>query len=822
MSLPKQEIWGAPSTWIYSLRQYGLETTAAKLGNFDKPKTAYFGEGATSGFEGSLTRAINVSHKLTANEFLDESICPCGQDPQVSPWGKIAIFNKNNNGSAVPEIQDFTDENINWFFADKPTSVPLFQRQIIRQHNNFIHNEQYAPNATTPINANNNIPVNLCPYVSWGLKSLVLSIEVGITANDANPISGEISWVTLDDWKNNYSTTHYMTGLRFFVRSCVAVNNTTLALTYNDDGTLPAGNGCSGLICILNKIKVKNPTADTPTQFLHFMGYQGTTRRAHIFTPTSQIIVDSSTANAPTLGVFPCWNYFENQTIQVYHPYSDSYNYYYKIPYSDDTYNKVMAIAALFGCFFTPTNKYVFDYDMLDNDLYLPIIDKNGVAHGQYTKGAANATNSLYTKNSIRDIDYDPTKPPSPPPPTPSGDPMLPEGLYFTMAGRGTGIWALTPSEIDQAWNDIFGSDVDVKMFGNNPMNAILSLKWTPFDWTQTGIQNEGPIVLGDQTVNILHSYPMIQTTSDAEKHGYGTIKFNYDKSFYNARYMQARLFLPFYGYYELPAAQLLSSELRIDFYYNVPDELGVYIISYDNVIYDYVECSVDLDVPLTGSNAAAINESKRSQALSIASQVAATAATSIIGASTIAGFTSAGRFLAQGIDIIAADTGVGLADVGFETEAYFGTKGAGRAFSGSQTIGIGAGIAGAAASIANTVRNGKIERAALRTNLPYHGSALQTTFLHMSMKPYVQIFKNAIMEGLDRSNNGVDQTLSGETETQYKLKVGHACNVWKTLIQMPENSLLQTTGVADMSSMGMELEEFQEFNSILQTGFYR
>jgi hypothetical protein len=111
MPLPNPEIWGDPETWIYSKRQAGLETTAAELGNFDKPKTANFGTGSSSDYEGALVRAINVAHTMTLNEYLDESICPCGQDSTVSPWGKIAIFNKEHNGSTVPEIQDFTDKN---------------------------------------------------------------------------------------------------------------------------------------------------------------------------------------------------------------------------------------------------------------------------------------------------------------------------------------------------------------------------------------------------------------------------------------------------------------------------------------------------------------------------------------------------------------------------------------------------------------------------------------------------------------------------------------------------------------------------------------
>lgn len=92
-----------------------------------------------------------------------------------------------------------------------------------------------------------------------------------------------------------------------------------------------------------------------------------------------------------------------------------------------------------------------------------------------------------------------------------------------------------------------------------------------------------------------------------------------------------------------------------------------------------------------------------------------------------------------------------------------------------------------------------------------------------MSMKPYVQIFKNAVMEGLETKNTGsIKEELGGDAEAQYKLKVGHACDIWAQLEGMPENSLLQTTGMADMSSTGMEMAEAQELNSILQSGFYR
>lgn len=459
-----------------------------------------------------------------------------------------------------------------------------------------------------------------------------------------------------------------------------------------------------------------------------------------------------------------------------------------------------------------------------DSDTYLPVFDlAHMITTGEFKKGPESLT---LPNASWQDIfsdtmpEYDPTYDPDPqdyPEPEPSDNPMLPVGLNWTLAGRGTGIWGLTPSEIDQVWDDIFGQKIKLDMFGNNPMNAILSLKWTPFEWDSS---SKSPVILGSQVVNPLHIYPMIETYSQAEKHGYGTLQFKFDKNFYNARYMQARLFLPFYGYYELPIAQLLSSKLRLDFYYNVPDELGVYVISYDEVIYDFVECSIDMDVPLTGSNAAAISANKKAEALSIATQIAAMAGTAIAGGVTASGLAYLGY--------TASDS---LVFSGALSEGIAGDV-TGTLNSMAARAGIGAGTSstGSGLGVFNTIRNSRVDRASLKTNLPYHGSALQTTFLHMSMKPYIQIFKNAIMGGLETDDTGtVKVKLGGTDKAEYMLKVGHACDVWTTADEMPSNSLLQTTGMANMSNgkgttpiSGMELAEAQELNSILMSGFYK
>ena len=78
-------------------------------------------------------------------------------------------------------------------------------------------------------------------------------------------------------------------------------------------------------------------------------------------------------------------------------------------------------------------------------------------------------------------------------------------------------------------------------------------------------------------------------------------------------------------------------------------------------------------------------------------------------------------------------------------------------------------------------------------------------------------------MDGFTTQEGGtVKEELGGTSKAEYMLKVGHACDVFTTMDKMSKDSLLQTTGMANMSTAGMELKEINELNTILQSGFYR
>lgn len=611
MANPNSTIWGASSSWIYSKRQAGLETTAAKLGNFDKPKTANFGAGSSADYEGALVRAINVAHTMTLNECLDESICPCGQSPDVSPFGKVALMNENKNFSTTPSSIYTTDKPVNWFFADVPSSISMTPYVFYRDYGRLKY-QQFAPKAFTTVNSAI-VPMNLVPYVKYGLKSLVLSIEVGITANANNPITGAQTWVTLDNWKNNYSTTHYVSGMRLFVRGCTAINS-TLQLTYNNERNISTGQ--RGALAILNKFNILNDGANVDTQFLALnrIGFSS----AYIFDKTPRLLNEGGSSGANDRAFMPCYQYFDSQTLEFYREDSTSGYYYYKIPYSESNYNKFMQIAALFGCFFTPTNKYVFDYDMLDTDLYLPILDDNGVGHGQYTHGAENANNSLYTKNSIRDIDYNPDAPPAPVDPNTYNNTTV-----FNVIGAGASMnkrYLLDAANVAKLSTDLFdicddmstGSDysffdskVKANMLTQSPIDSIVSLIRYPFTPTHGGTKQ--PVKLGRFEASA-EGYPIsnaIQTITFAGVDifpRFGNNFLDYEP------YTKYEVYVPFCDTVELSAADILGHTLNVRLVVDLFTGVCTGYILADSLCIETTSGNVGVSLPLTGLDTATIN----------------------------------------------------------------------------------------------------------------------------------------------------------------------------------------------------------------------
>ena len=400
------------------------------------------------------------------------------------------------------------------------------------------------------------------------------------------------------------------------------------------------------------------------------------------------------------------------------------------------------------------------------------------------------------------------------PKPDPAKNPLTSKQPGFSLAiDNGSINYTLTKTDWRQIWNDIYGGSKSnwknliegLSLYGANPLNAILNYRWYPFllKGTQTA-----PIRLGATIVRPrVHKYSYIDDNSEAYYTAYGSLFVGdwsgFDINFINTKKTKCRLFLPWYGFYELPMTLVLTSNIQIEFAYNLPDDNGLWIIKFNGSVYDYVECQPFIELPITGDNSLQIAAAKAQRNLSIAMTAGAAVAGALIGGA--AGLT-------QGV--IASGFGT-AADV-----AEQGILGTVRALSGDafySQIGMAAGgaLAGAAVPLAtggvkaaNTVMQSALQIGTLSTNVPVHSSGSDTTFLHLQNTPLIEFYTN--------------DTIDGFNESQYKLKTGIACDMWKTTSAMPDDTLLAATGTADMDTSGMTLAEVQELNQILQNGFYK
>lgn len=251
---------------------------------------------------------------------------------------------------------------------------------------------------------------------------------------------------------------------------------------------------------------------------------------------------------------------------------------------------------------------------------------------------------------------------------------------------------------------------------------------------------------------------------------------------------------------------QLVDRTLKIQFQYNLPDDNGVWVIMFGGSIYDYVECQPYIEIPITGDNSLQIAAAKAQRNLSIALTVGTAAVGVAVGAAVAA--PAIGNIGAAVADSAWAFEGssiaAGLANIGpLAGEGLLAGLGTGIA-------GMSGAAIGGVAKTTNTVMNSALQIGNLSTNIPVHSTASDTTFLHLPFSPYVEIFTNKVIKDYK------------DKESEYKLKVGISCDKWVSVAEMPEQTLLKATGLANTDTSGMELDEINELNNIVQTGFYR
>lgn len=604
MANPNPEVYGTSETWSKCAIFYAVgdgDSTTKTIA----PQINVWDSESAPRRKGTLSRAIRAG-KLTAGVPMDPTICPCGQDSKVSCFGKIALF-KNHSDTDTNKIPDRIvtyDNPVNWFFSEVARYNLGGGRGFTPQRTD--RNSElccWSPNGD--LNSDYNQNRYVAPFVYYQLKSIFANIYVNTITGYDNLGRPNHAQMPLEDWKNNYPTRKIdLAVLR--LKGVTSQTGGTIAYTSgNLDSDLSVG------VSLLNDI---DGIVDYYTYYedrqQYFRLFGGLSGNAFNTTDTYYMLAYDMFENAEVKSAF------ESGLTD------GGWNVWQEVPYSENNYELILKMAACFGIPFSPTSKESFAADFTDNDLYLPVIDENGIAHGEYTRGLRNVANPLYDMEGVRDIDYNPSQ-------------RVDPNTYSVTTGFNTvGVVASTTKAYvvngaalvglsGELWSivgDLITNPEDISNLDNlsldafltsNPIDAIVSVKKFPLLSVPHG-ENLINVKLGKYTTSA-GGYDLAMQQARYNFTGipiypkFGNCFLDYSP------YTKMQLYVPFCGTIDIDAADFmgrtLSVEMCIDF---TTGAVTAYVLANQLVVTSLTgNCAVD--IPITGTEQATINSALES-----------------------------------------------------------------------------------------------------------------------------------------------------------------------------------------------------------------
>ena len=614
------DVYGDAASWYYSPAFNSTLTTffnnnEALLNAFkaSPPKTVNFG-GTDNSEKGMLSRGIS-ENKTPANVAIDNSIVAIGQDPAVSPFGKMKCVQFVSRSGWTPtrtitEIEKTAPINV--FFATWQGTSSYYDNMTawaFRVDSNA--NSIWAPNS----NATNNPNMRVFPLASYGAKSLLLTPMVFSTANDIGGAQNG-NWRTLNAWRDNYSNEYaYAIALKVQVvnsitASTIGYGSTGFSTTQRITAALWDSIGDNDNTHIDYCFTYDTITAMGNMLFLmKYFGYNAPVVQNQITTHWQ--------------GYFPNVDLFDHcefkQTWSLTTSAVEIVRWGYKIGYSDNNYNVIMKWAALFGAPFTPTGKTSFGTMFNDSDLYFPIIDDNGIAHGEYTHGVGNLTNPFNDLNTTRDTGYDPTA---------EVDPnTYSSQTYFNPVLNLSSMckrYVLNDAAVEQLCRDLWKisddlihtdpnedfKDYDQLMLDNflvnSPIDVIVSLDKYPISDIPTGTTAE-PIKYGKASGAALGK-PLTVNTIFFNFAGVD-IYPKFGRSFLDySPYTTYELYIPFCGVIQIDAGDIMDHTLSVQMVMDLSTGAVTAYVMADNLCIETANGSAALNIPVSGIDSITLN----------------------------------------------------------------------------------------------------------------------------------------------------------------------------------------------------------------------
>lgn len=611
-----ENIYGNKNQWIDSSFNPYID---------HKNKTAYFAAN-----QSRLENGVTVG-KLSYDKPIDNTLSYCGLGEE-SALSHIGYIYKDGGSYSLMEWQDSYITNFA-FFQQNSTNIDMY----VYTRNEMQDNEMQKALFWQPTQSTDNKNKYLQPYTLINPLNQVLLIKVIAFNNNLNDSVD----VDLSDYIANYKTSYpyivcaYI--LAYFNNQAWTESNPVRTISGSMDTSLNTNLRTFSYGRLDNYI-CNGKNLDFYSYFLQNCTIFGSSKNFGMGTPTDGLFIVMATENA-------------KEHVKIKSDLLSNMNVY--IEYFDGVEDEIKKTVACFGLYFTDKTSVAASGKLTHQDMYIGILDENGVGHGEYLRGAdtANAPQNEYQDMSEAGYDYadmDKTK-------------YKDDTLFYDsqLANGFTRFWVLTSAQVSSLLTELYNimSEVDpdepidrysqTVFLTNNPIDCVVSLKKFPLQ-NVPSLQGVYFLQLGSKATNI-------QASPLAKSCGVYYFTFSrgadtslvpyYNKSFLDYEpYTTAKITIPFCGTVQIPVCYLYDKggvqvALVIDF---ISGACTGYVIV-GGVTIDSVSGNCAISLPLSGIQSATLDSQIHSVAMAREKQQ------TTLGTGLIAGAVAIGVGIATG-----------------------------------------------------------------------------------------------------------------------------------------------------------------------------
>lgn len=615
-------IYGTPEEWSVA----NLGVTQNHADRKDSFLTAHFGGGGNT-LENGYGYGINL------NTPIDKSISYCGLG-SFSSWSKIEYYKRNRELELIgKDNRSVTNFSFNQAVKVATMTGIWYSENTSWSSSRYGSRCRFAPNAINS-SSQENYNNGFIPIVQIPIKNCVL-VPIFRAAKqintDGTTTGMDVATVTCWDYYSttatrNHNTHPYILGIGF------------LFYTKTTDSATQRSGVSSSLSAILDELALyKNVPVDLqrPDQNVLSGGYsycwnvpQSSFSYKHIFgyvnngAGSVSNAIDYRVNDLPSstrtdllkaVAVFPHERAVFSDEWAVN---TTTYARYYYLQYydngpEDNLREWVRKQLACFGLFFTDVSAAVAQSGAFDSDdMFLGILDDNNIGQGVYTSGEDNRNQKQWEWETTNDSDYDPS----------GGGGDTDPNTYSQTSGFNSVLnapegfnkrYVLSASDVRQLNTDFFKAlqskpdDVDYINFSmsefltNDPINAIVSLKWFPFTVPSYGAST--PIKLGNYQTTVSAPY---YTGSGVEVYNLGSFKLfpYFGNSFLDYEpYSKTSVVIPYCGTVQIDHSIYMGTTVSIHLIVDIYTGACTAQIKSDGLVVDSVSGVCSVDLPISG-----------------------------------------------------------------------------------------------------------------------------------------------------------------------------------------------------------------------------